>query len=135
MRVPGYKYASHGRPALSWSTTKASGSNMLSSDVKYVQRMRCSCRRMAHMMENRDRMEAGTSQLPRTRTSRVPVGRFVKGRSFNRRHDFSIPSRASSKQCFGSQWLVNITTLWPRFWSPTAASMINLSAPPIPKSG
>lgn len=27
----------------------------------------------------------------------------------------SIPSRASSKQCLGSQWLVKITTLWPRF--------------------
>lgn len=26
-----------------------------------------------------------------------------------------IPSRASSKQCRGSQWLVKMTTLWPRF--------------------
>jgi hypothetical protein len=27
---------------------------------------------MAHMMENRENMEAGISQLARTRTSRVP---------------------------------------------------------------
>jgi len=47
----------------------------------------------------------------------------------------AIPSRASSKQCLGSQWLVKMTTLWPRFCNPTAASMISLSAPPIPRSG
>lgn len=46
--------------------------------MKYVQKMRCNCRRMAHMMENRDRMEGGTSQLPRTRTSRVPIGNALK---------------------------------------------------------
>lgn len=48
----------------------------------------------------------------------------------------SVPSRASSKQCFGSQWLVKMTTLLPpRFCSPTAASTTSRSAPPIPKSG
>lgn len=26
-----------------------------------------------------------------------------------------VPSLASSKQCFGSQWLVKMTTLWPLF--------------------
>lgn len=46
-----------------------------------------------------------------------------------------LPSRASSKQWPGSQWLVKMTILWPRFWSPTAASTTSLSAPPMPKSG
>jgi hypothetical protein len=46
-----------------------------------------------------------------------------------------LPSRASSKQCPGSQCDVKMVTLWPRFWRPTAASMTNLSAPPIPRSG
>ncbi len=46
-----------------------------------------------------------------------------------------IPSRASSKQCLGSQWLVKMTTLFPRFWRPTAASTTSLSAPPMPRSG
>ena len=54
--------------------------------------------------------------LPRTRTSRVP-------------------SRASSKQCRGSQCEVKIVTLWPRFWRPTAASIMRRSAPPMPRSG
>jgi hypothetical protein len=48
---------------------------------------------------------------------------------------YIIPSRASSKQCWGLQWLVKMTTLWPRFCKPTAASTINLSAPPMPRSG
>lgn len=46
-----------------------------------------------------------------------------------------VPSLASSKQCLGSQWLVKMTTLWPLFCSPTAASTTNLSAPPMPRSG
>lgn len=28
-----------------------------------------------------------------------------------------------------------MVTLWPRFWSPTAASTTSRSAPPIPRSG
>lgn len=46
-----------------------------------------------------------------------------------------VPSLASSKQCLGSQWLVKMTTLWPLFCSPTAASTTSLSAPPMPRSG
>jgi hypothetical protein len=47
----------------------------------------------------------------------------------------NLPSRASSKQCVGSQCDVNMVTLWPLFWRPTAASMTRRSAPPIPRSG
>lgn len=35
----------------------------------------------------------------------------------------------------GSQWEVNITTVWPRDWRPRAASMTRRSAPPMPRSG
>jgi hypothetical protein len=46
-----------------------------------------------------------------------------------------MPSRASSKQCWGSQCEVKIVILWPRFWRPTAASIMRRSAPPMPRSG
>lgn len=109
--------------------------------MRYVASMRCNCRNMAHIMEKRDRMEGGNSQLPRTRTSRVPGAHIRIGEKIradyekSQDRDKTIPSRASSKQCFGSQWLVKMTTRWPRFCSPTAASMISRSAPPIPRSG
>ena len=45
------------------------------------------------------------------------------------------PSRASSKQCAGSQCEVKMVTVWPRVWRPTAASMTRRSAPPMPRSG
>ena len=99
-----------------------------------IEMMRCSCRRMAHIIENRDRMEGGTSQSPRMRTSRVPWSILDHGYIF-RIGICILPSRASSKQCCGSQWLVKMMTLWPRFCNPTAASTISLSAPPIPRSG
>lgn len=90
--------------------------------------------------------------LPRTRTSRVPfeVGVsswLVTGKSYvcwtglvlgdgaGPGGRIYVPSLASSKQCLGSQWLVKMTTLWPLFCSPTAASTTNLSAPPMPRSG
>lgn len=41
--------------------------------MKYAPRMRWNCRRIAQRMENRERMEGGINQLPRTRTSSVPV--------------------------------------------------------------
>lgn len=45
---------------------------------------------MAHIIENRDRMEGGTSQLPRTRTSRVPGSILDHGYIFrNKYHTIS----------------------------------------------
>jgi hypothetical protein len=41
-----------------------------------METMRWSCRRIAHTIEKRERIEGGTSQSPRTRTSSVPVGQL-----------------------------------------------------------
>lgn len=51
--------------------------------------MRWSCRRMAHIMENRERMEAGIRVSPRTRTSRVPFY-IVRERCSSIREYFTI---------------------------------------------
>lgn len=40
--------------------------------MKYAPRIRWTCRRIAQRIENREKMEGGINQLPRTRTSSVP---------------------------------------------------------------
>jgi hypothetical protein len=130
-------------PALSWSTKKVVGVSSWSSLVKSaICRIRCTWRRMAHSMAKRPRKEAGTSVLPRTRTSRVPFrqGQVSAALSVHKRWvavrgSGGLPSRASSKQCRGSQCAVKMVTVWPRSCSATAASTTRRSAPPMPRSG
>lgn len=93
---------------------------------------------MAQRMVRRPRIEGGTIQLPRTRTSRVPARENCCQQAaeiVQERVGHAVPSRASSKQWLRSQWLVKMTTLWPRFCRPTAASTTRRSAPPMPRSG
>ena len=72
--------------------------------------------------------------MPLTRTSSVPMTQVNDEyqRDGMSHHE---PLRASSKQWAGSQWLVNMVILCPKFCKPTAASMTRRSAPPMPRSG
>ena len=97
------------------------------------------CRRIVRRILNRPRNVAGR-RSPRTRTSNVPdcvsfycwksdmIGKAVRQLLY-------LPSRASSKQCPGSQCEVYIVTVCPSSFKLTAASTIRRSAPPMPRSG
>ena len=116
----GYWTRSNGIEVDNWSRIRTSweSAGFDKSNVKD----KCNCRRIAHRMENRPKMWAGTMVFPRTLTFKVP--------RINTWFISEVPSFASSKQCVGSQWEVYIVTLWPRSWSPTAASITSRSAPP-----
>lgn len=47
---------------------------------------------MAHMIENRDRIEGGTSQSPRTRTSSVPIALLACGQNIQKLYHHTISS-------------------------------------------